>query len=146
MSRLEREYQPEHSANATRILTRQITTVCSRVAAGNRQPEPRAARVVRPTMIKSYQSLEDPHPLRRRHARTRVPDFGNCDLIMFANGHMDLALRPSRSHGVVDHIPQNAADPGGIGSGYDLWSAHGHSRFRMQQSYPINLAVHQRSQ
>ena len=63
LSRLEREYQPEHSANATRILTRQITTVCSRVAAGDRQPEPSAARVVRSTMIKSHQSLEDPFSL-----------------------------------------------------------------------------------
>jgi len=97
-------------------------------------------------MIKSYQPLEDPFPLRRRHAWTGIPDFCNGELIVLTDHDMDLAVRPGGAHGVVDHVAQNAADFGRIRSGDDLGSTHGHGRLGMQQPCPIDLAVYQRPQ
>ena len=115
LSGLKRQNQPEHGTNAARILTGEITTMCPGVAASDRQTQTRATSVVRSTMIKPHQPLEDPHPFRRWHARTRVPDFGNRILIMFTNHHVHRALRSSCPHGVVDHVADDAADLGSVG-------------------------------
>ena len=63
LSGLQRQHQPEHGSDAAWILAAEITTVCAGIAAGNRQAKTGTASIVRPTMIKSYQTLEDPFAL-----------------------------------------------------------------------------------
>jgi hypothetical protein len=63
LSRLQRQHQAEHGPYAAWILAAEITAVCAGIAARNRQPKTGTAGVIRPTMIESYQTLEDPFAL-----------------------------------------------------------------------------------
>jgi hypothetical protein len=63
LPRLQREDEPEHGAAAAWLLAAEIPSLCPGVAACDRQPETRAARISCSTMIKSYQPLEDPFSL-----------------------------------------------------------------------------------
>jgi hypothetical protein len=60
LPRFQREDEPEHGAAAAWLLAAEIPSLCPGVAACDRQPETRAARISCSTMIKSYQPLEDP--------------------------------------------------------------------------------------
>jgi hypothetical protein len=63
MSWLKRQQQSEQSPHAAGILAGKITTMGSRIAAGDRQAEARTAGILGPVMIKSDQSLKDPFSL-----------------------------------------------------------------------------------
>jgi hypothetical protein len=54
LPRFQWEYEPEHGADAVWLFAGEIPSVCPRIAARDRQPETRAARLSCPTMIKSY--------------------------------------------------------------------------------------------
>lgn len=63
LPRFQWEYKSEHGADAVWFLAAEISSLCPGVAARDRQPETRAARISCSTMIKPYQSLEDPFTL-----------------------------------------------------------------------------------
>ena len=63
LSGLQRQHESEHGPDAAWILAAEITAVCPGIAARNRQAETGTAGIVRPTMIESHETLEDPFAL-----------------------------------------------------------------------------------
>ena len=63
LSRFQRKHQPEQCADSVGLLTCEISAVRPGKTARNRQTKTGAAGISCPTMIKSYQPLEDPFSL-----------------------------------------------------------------------------------
>ncbi len=110
-----------------------------RVAAGDRQPESGPTGRASPVRIEPHQPLEDPLPIGPRYAGTGVEDIDVRPSLVCGQGHRDPAPRPCGPGGVVEQVPQHAADPIRVAPDHDIGAAHRHVDVRTEQPRAVGL-------